>query len=495
VPSPAAVTITAASQADPSQSGSATLTLIANNNAKLVGKYAFLFKGIDSRGVYQAAGSFTADGNGKLTSGVEDTNSTTGPVTNTPLTGTYQVGGDGRGLMTLSTSLGSHAFRFVLDALGTSGKFIEFDQSGIHGSGIIERQDPSAFATTKLAGIYVMNLTGSDSLGYRVGALGEIHSDDGIISGGSLDVNDGGVVSPTFAPFDGNYNVQSNGRGTVNLSIPTFDGGFFKFAIYIVSSSKYFMISIDPLSIRNPIFSGSAELQTVRSFSTASFHGPFVFSLSGNNGTSTQSTVGQVLFNDKSGIMVTLDQNSGGNITAGGILTGAYDVEINGRGTINLDDNNGTSTVWYLYAISPNRAFLLDASTSFVADGELKLQSTAPPFTNSDALGTYFFASVNVFSAATAVQSGIVDFDGTNVNGQGKVVGTEDIVQGSSLISGQKLTGAYDIPTFLNNGRGIMQLTSPNATKIAFWVINDMEMVGVSIDSSDARPTLLHFEQ
>ena len=495
VPNPATVTITAASQADPSQAGSATVTLISSNNAKLTGQYAFLFKGVDGHGVSQMAGSFTADGNGKLTAGVEDTNNSTGLATNTPLTGTYQDGGDGRGLMTLSTSRGSHTFAFTLDALGTSGKFIEFDQSGVHGSGIFERQDPTAFATAKLSGSYVMNLTGSDSLGYRIGALGEIHCDDGMIIDGSLDVNDGGVVSPTFAPFDGNYSVQSSGRGTVNLNIPGFDGGFFKFAIYIVSSSEYFMISIDPLSIRNPIFSGPAELQTGGSFRTASFHGPSVFSLAGDNGVSAQDTVGQLLFNNNSGIIVTLDQNSGGTITAGGILTGAYDVEINGRGTLNLDNNNGTSTVWYVYAISPNRAFLLDASTSFVADGELKPQSTAPPFTNSNALGTYLFASQDVFSSLTPAQSGFIDFNGANANGQGSVAGTEDIAQGATLLTGRTLAGTYNISTYLDNGRGIMQLTSPNAAKIAFWVIDDREMVGISLDPSDSSPTILHFEQ
>ena len=495
LPSPATVTITAASQADPSQTGSATVTLIAGNNAKLLGQYAFLFKGVDNNGVYQAGGTFTADGKGNLTSGLEDANNTTGPATNVPFTGTYQLGGDGRGLMTFSSTLGSHVFKFALDALGNKGKFIEFDQSGIHGSGIIERQDPSAFATTELSGSYAMKLTGGDSKGDRIGALGQIYCKAGFISIGSLDVNDGGVVSPTFAPFDGNYRVQSSGRGTVDLSIPGFDGGSFKFAIYVVSSSEYFMISIDPLSSNNPVFSGLAELQLGGSFTSESFKGPSVFSLSGNNGSSTQDTVGRLVFDGNSGITVTFDQNSGGNITTGATLTGAYDMQINGRGTLNLDNNAGSSTVWYFYAIAPNRAFLLDASTSFVADGELDPQSTVPPFINSDAFGTYLFASGEPFSNTTPLLSGVIDFDGGNVNGQGSVTGTEDISQGSSLVSSQTLTGTYNISTSLNDGRGAMLLVSPNASTIALWVINESELVGMSIEPSDTHPTILHFEQ
>jgi hypothetical protein len=495
VPNPATVTITAASQADPSQTGSASLTLIASNNAKLLGQYAFLFKGVDSNGVYQAGGTFTADGNGNLKSGLEDANNSTGPATNIPFTGTYQISGDGRGLMTFSSTLGSYSFRFVLDALGDKGQFIEFDQSGIHASGIIERQDPSAFVTTELAGSYALKLTGSDSKGDRIGALGQIYCKAGFVSVGSLDVNDGGVVSPTFAPFNGNYRVQSSGRGEVDLSIPGFDGGSFKFAIYVVSSSEYFMISIDPLSSRNPVFSGPAELQSGGSFTSESFKGLSVFSLSGNNGSSTQDTVGQLMFDGNSGITVTFDQNSGGAITSGATLTGAYDMQINGRGTLNLDNNAGSSTVWYFYAIAPNRAFLLDASTNFVADGAVDPQSTVAPFINSDAFGTYLFASGEPFSNAAPLLSGVIDFNGGNVNGQGSVTGTEDIAQGPSLLSSQTLAGAYSISASLNDGRGTMLLTSPNASTIALWIINESEVVGMSIKPSDAHPTILHFEQ
>jgi hypothetical protein len=494
LPSPATVKITAASQADPSQTGSATLTLIASNNARLLGQYAFLFKGVENNGVYQAGGTFTADGNGHLTSGLEDANNSTGPATNIPFTGTYQVGGDGRGLMTFSSTLGSYSFKFVLDAPGAKGKFIEFDQSGIHGSGIIERQDPSAFATTALSGSYALKLTGSDSKGDRIGAIGDIYCKAGFISIGSLDVNDGGAVSPTYAPFDGDYRVESSGRGTVGLNIPGFEGGSFTFAIYVVSSSEYFMISIDQLSSNNPVFSGPAELQS-GTFSSESFKGPSVFSLSGNNGSSTQATVGQFVFEGVSGVTATLDQNSGGTITTGATLTGAFDMQINGRGTLNLDNNDGSTTVWYFYAIAPNQAFLLDASTAFVSDGELDPQLTVPPFINSDAFGTYIFASGEALSNATSLLSGVIDFDGGNVMGQGGVTGVADIAQESSLASSQTLAGTYNISASLNDGRGTMLLTSPNASTIALWVINESELVGLSISPSNTHPTVLHFEQ
>ncbi|MBT9329580.1 beta strand repeat-containing protein [Paracidobacterium acidisoli] len=495
LPSPATITITAASQGDPSQTGTAILTLVAGNNRKLMGQYAFLFKGMNGSGIYQAAGTMTADGNGNLMSGLEDVNSASGPATSVAFTGSYQTGNDGRGTMTLSGPFGSRTFAFVLDALGTRGQFIEFDASGTQGSGTLMRQDPTAFNAAALSGAYVMNLTGSDASGNRIGALGEIYCKAGVISIGSLDVNDGGVALPTFAPFNGDIRVQSSGRGTVDLSIPGFEGGSFRFAIYVISANEYYMVSIDALSSKNPVFSGPAELQTGGAFSSASFNGPAIFSLSGNNGNTTQDTVGQIVFDGNSGVVVTFDQNSGGAVTTGAVFTGAYDMQINGRGTLNLDNNNGSSSTWYLYAIAPNRAFVLDASTAFVGDGELNGQSVKQPFVNSDAFGTYFFASGESFSDAASLLSGTLSFDGKNVQGQGSVTGAANIAQGASLNANQALTGSYSISSSLNDGRGTLLLRSPNASTYALWVVSPSEMVGMSITPQDAQPAILHMEQ
>ena len=490
LPDPATVTVKASSQAAPSQSASSTVILVAGDNEKLNGQYAFQFKGFDSNGVYQIAGSFTADGEGNLTSGLEDVNSTTGVTANTPFTGTYQVGGDGRGLMTITDSLGTTSFKFALNLLGNKGRFIEFDDSGIRGSGVIERQDSTAFTTNSLTGSYALNLTGADSQGKRIGAIGQLFCNSGFITIGSLDVNDGGVVSPTYGPFSGDYRVQSTGRGTLDLNVPGFEGGSFKFAIYVVSSNEFFAISLNTLSSSNPLFSGPAELQTGVPFTTASFNGASVFNLSGSNGTITQDSVGQVVFTGTSGIVVTLDQNSGGTITRDAVLTGAYDIQINGRGTLNLDNNNGSSTVWLMYAISPNRAFLLDASTSFVMDGDLDPQLTGQPFANSDIIGTYLLGSGELVSRANLLTSGVTNFNGTS-----SAAGTEDISRSSTLVPNQSLLGTYSLSTTLNNGRGTLVLSSPGSSTTALWVTSSSEVVGMSLDPSNTQPTILHFEQ
>jgi len=498
VPSQATVIVKATSQANESASASAVVSIVATNNSKFVGQFAFLFTGFDSSGVYQEAGSFTADGKGNLKSGLEDVNDTAGPSSDLAIAGTYQMGSDNRGVLTINSPLGTHTFRFALNLLGTKGRLISFDQSGVRGSGVIELQDPTAFDPSVLVGGYVLNLTGMDVFGARIGALGLIFPDgSGFIAGSSLDVNDGGSVSSTFGSFSGNYSVDSTGRGTATLVIPGFDGGSFNFVFYVVSASELLLVSVDPLSSSNPIFSGPAEAQTGILFTGASFSGASVFSLSGTNGTAPDDTVGRFQFNGDSSVTVNFDQNNGGNITVGGVLTGAYDIELSGRGTLNLVNSaDGSLVVWYLYAISANKAYIMDASTGAVAVGEMKPQTSVSPFSNSNILGTYLIGSGEPISETTPLYSGVAGFDGgTNVQGLGAVTGAEDISQASTLSPNQVLNATYSVSSVSNNGRGVILLTLPSGKTIAVWVISASEFVGLDTDSTTAQPTILHFEQ
>jgi hypothetical protein len=490
IPSPPQVTVTATSVADPSKSASAIVTIVANYNSKLNGQYAFLFTGFDGNGVYQAAGSLTSDGNGTITHGLEDVNNTTRPSTSVPFTGTYTVGGDDRGILTISSALGTQTFRFALNQAGTKGRLIAFDNSGIRGSGILEQQDATAFTTAAFRGSYVLSLTGQDSAGARIGALGlMLLNGSGGVSTGILDANDGGIVSPTFA-LNGNYRVSSTGRGTLSLAIPNFAGGFFSFAFYVVSSSEVLMVSTDQFSLNNPIFSGPVEQQTGAPFQTSSFRGATIFSLSGALGSTAQVMVGNISFDGASRVAADFDQNAGGSITIGTELTGAYSVQINGRGTLNLDDSHGLSYVWLIYAIAPNRALLMDASTAYVGMGELKPQTTRPPFNNGDIAGSYLLGSGGPLLSTAPLYSGAEAFDGRQA-----VSGEEDTSTSGALLPDQTVVGTYNISGTANDGRGTLLLTAPNAATIAVWVTSSTEVLGLGIDPTNSQPVVLHFEQ
>jgi hypothetical protein len=498
LPSPAAVTVTATAQANGTSSASAAVTLVGSNNSKLTGQYAFFFSGFDSNGEYQAAGSFTANGSGLIVSGEEDVNNFVGPSSSVPIAGTYQVTSDNRGTMTINSSLGAHTYKFALNALGTKGRFISFDGSGVRGSGVIEQQDPTAFNPAVLSNGYVLGLSGEDSGGGRVGALGLIFPDGvSFVAGSTLDVNDSGSVAPTYVTFSGMYSVDSTGRGTMTLSILGLGSGVLDFAFYVVSANEFLVVSSDPIAQNNMILGGPAEIQNGSPFSGSSFDGSSIFTLSGSNGSTPQDTVGRLSFNGDSNVTVNFDENNGGNITVAGLLAGGYDLEVNGRGTLNLDNStNGNVSVWYIYATGPNQGFVMDASTAAAGIGEVTPVTISPPFSNSDILGAYLFASGDPIFQNTPLSSGVSNFDGSSsILGQGLVSGAEDNSTATALSPNQTLAGTYTVSGVANNGRGTILLTSPATGTIAVWVASPSEFVGLNISSTTTQPAVLYFEQ
>jgi len=491
------VSVKVTSHAVSSVSATATVTILRANNAKLNGHYAFSFTGLDKNGTYLEAGSIDADGNGKILSGKEDVNHLINPATNLSITGTYEISSDNRGVVTLHGPLGTQTLRLALNSGGTSGRLISFDQTGIQGTGVIYKQDPSAFDPSVLTGGYAFSLAGANVSGERVGILGLIFPDgNGFISGSTLDVNEGGVVLPTFATYSGIYDVDATGRGTMTLSVPGFDGGLFHFAFYVVSQKQFFIISTDPLSAMNPIFSGPAQLQSGEPFSSASFSGPAVFSLTGWNAAGGDDTIGRMLFKPGNTINVNFDRNSAGDVTAGGVMTGAYDMQVNGRGTLNLDDtSDGTVHVWLIYATAPNTAFVMDISSRAVGMGDLKPQIKLP-FSNATLIGTYVLGSGEPIAKGTPLFSGAMNFDGSNGKlGSGAVSGTEDTSQGATLAPNQPLIGTYSVSVLSNNGRGSIALTSPKSMNIAIWAAGPSMAVGLDVGGTATHPTVLHIEQ
>jgi hypothetical protein len=491
VPNPAAVNVTATSQADPSKSATAVATIAPSNNSKLHGQYAFLFKGFDAAGVYESAASFVADGNGKVVSGIEDINRTAGPKTGLAISGTYQVGGDNRGTLTLISSAGTQSYTFALNSTAKIASLMESDNSGIVGSGVMKLQDSSAFDPSVFSGGYAISLTGIDAYGARIAAVGSIFpSGFGTISGSSLDVNDGGNMLPTFATFSGTYTIGGTGHGTATFVIPGLDTGTFHFVLYAISANEYFMLSIDPVSGGNPILAGMVEAQTGLPFLTSSFSGASVFGSTGSTWSSSQVTVGRMEFDGVENIQVQYDQNSGGNITVGEVLTGAYSIQLNGRGVLTLDDaQTGAQSVWILYAIAPNRGFLLSSDGS-VASGDVSPQGLTAPFETGDLEGNFEFGAGEPVSPLATLRSGAVFFDGANI-----VSGTEDQKQAGSFTGNLPITGSYSISTVSNNGRGVALLTSPAASTKALWVVSGLEALGLDLDSANTAPTLLRFEQ
>ena len=492
ISAPMEVNVTVTLQAYPNVSASALVSILRANNAKLSGHYAFQFLGFDNNGIHQMAGSIVADGKGVIPSGYEDVNDIINPSTKMAITGTYEIRSDNRGAITLAGPLGTQTMRVALNADGTKGRLISFDQTGIRGSGVIYLQDTSAFDASLLYGGYVLCLTGVDKRGARIGALGLIFPDgSGLISGSSLDVNENGVVPPTFATFSGTYDVDATGRGTMTLNIPDFKGGVFHFAFYVVSQKQLLLVSTDPISTANPIFSGPAVLQSALQFDSASFVGNAIFGASGSTGSNEDVSIGRIGFKPNNVIAWNYDRNAGGVVTIGGALTGAYTVQVNGRATMNLNSGH----TWLLYATSPDAGFLMDMSSSGVRIGEV-VRQVSVPFSNATLVGTYMAGSGEPVVKTAPLYSGDMNFDGSvGKTGSGAVSGMEDISQTSSLLTDQVISGAYALSTVSKNGLGYISLTSPANMNYRIWVASPSEAFGVQVDANAILPTVLYIEQ
>ena len=249
-----------ARKADPGVQRGSVLAGDHSNDALLTGNYAFLFTGFDGASATGAAGSFVSDGQGNITGGLADRNGSAGPQTSLPFAGTYNVGANHLGLMTLTFADGTNASYAVGVTAEGNARFIEFDDTtgvGSHGSGEISKQDPTAFSVSKLAGNYVFEWNGADATGGRLAMIGGLTaSASGSISQATLDANDAGRAL-NIEPASGNFSVSASGRGSAALAIApsgTFNPGTFNFNFYVVSANEWFAVETDPAG--QPLLAG-----------------------------------------------------------------------------------------------------------------------------------------------------------------------------------------------------------------------------------------------
>src|SRR5208283_5218955 len=93
------------------------------SNQSLTGTYVFAVNGVAKNGQFAVVGSFTADGNGNITSGTRDTvNDTGGQTLDESITGTYSISSDGRGQVILDGN-NQVIYRFVLSSPAAGNLF------------------------------------------------------------------------------------------------------------------------------------------------------------------------------------------------------------------------------------------------------------------------------------------------------------------------------------------------------------------------------------
>src|SRR3989449_5691369 len=469
------------------------------NNASLNGNYAFNFNGISGNGTvssaFAAVGRFTADGAGTLTNGQLDTNTVGGGGAAQSFTGTYSIGGDNRGVMTLNFSGSSAKLTFAMMANGNA-QFIKFDASGgtgTIGSGTMEKADTTAYSTARITGDYAFGAAGFDNGNNRAAIEGRFTSNGtGTLTSAAGDVNAYGTTySMNFTAANYTVSNTATGRGTMQLAF-TFGGtpDTLNFVFYVVNSGKLFVMESDTVSNTTPLFDGVVVQQQIPAggFSNASLNGNMVIYLTGlstctNVPNVPKAGAGLLTANGSGAFSLTYDENYCRAPNGFSDAAGTYSVAGNGRTSITL---RGFSLVAYLVNVNQIFLFVSDPNVLF-GFGEPQAASS---FSNSALNGTYAGYATNPAAFAVTVFSGEFAADGATPTGN--MTGTEDIGAPTGPVSGQAFKATYSVTPSPTNGRGTMTVSSGTGGNAVIYMISPSKFVAVSLN--DPNPAILDFE-
>ena len=374
------------------------------SNASLAGQYAFSMRGTELcaglGSFFARAGTFTADGNGNITSGLEDINVCAGVATLRFTGGRYSIGPDGRGTLSLVNSTGTTNYSITL-ASATQGLIAQTDVNTT-AAGSFQRQNPAAFSNPAIAGGYVFDFNGVKVTGTAVSAasvVGRFDADGGgHISGAVFDSNVGGTLSGqqpfpvgAFYQVDTNGDGSAFGRGTANIAGQVF-------AFYVVDATRVKFIGTGFPSA----FVGDAVGQQNIAFNIASLSGSFAFLIGGSSSTGSVATGGRFTADGVGKITnVVIDENNSGSITLlpNGTVTGSYAVDANqlGGGTLTWTDTKSGTFSFIFYLISPTQAVFQETDSNFVSDGTFSAQTTTP-ISAAALAGDYAFSLTGVNS-------------------------------------------------------------------------------------------------
>jgi hypothetical protein len=436
----------------------------------LNGTYAFAFSGTDANGFFAVAGSLQADGAGHITGGVEDINRGAGINTNVPITGTYSVRPDGRGVAVINSSAGNFNLAFVVDS--SQHAFVSrFEASGT-ASGSLDMQNSAAFSTAALAGTFAFNVSGIDATAAAnaLTSVGSVTLDNaGNVTAGVQDSSDNGVIlaAQAITPAGSSITVgATNGRGTATLVTTT---GTLTFAFYIVDANHLKLVQTNT----GTALAGDAFRQS-GPFTNASLSGPFAFAAAGANASIGGPFVaGGVLTSNGAGVVSsgTEDINNVGSSTANLALTGTYSIS-SARGTLTITNTAGT----FNFAIYPTTGGVqvIELDTGLVVSGQA-LQQTGT-FSTSSLQGPY---AMNFAAVSTAGElDSTAEF---TANGTGSLTGITDINNVGTVSSGTVLQGTYTVGA---TGRGPFTLNSGLGTQnMAIYMVDSTRALFVELDS------------
>lgn len=498
-----------------------SLSIVAgstNGNSLITGPYSFLFNGFDTNGLVMIAGSITADGNGNITSGLEDSNRISGVVPDIPLTGSYSLGSDGRGTMQLiATSPSTKVtlttdYRIVLDSSGTihfiqnndiTAPGVGTDTLGTHGEGILRPVVGTPTAGT-FSGNYSFLFSGQDMSAKPTALGGVIHADGSsslipAAGGVSTDLNDNGAFSSQN--ISGTFSVGANNRGAASLlfEIPGKSQTTLQFAMYFVSLSDIFFVELDSSgTTQSPIFyrlSGEMIGQSSGvAFANTSLVGTSVATASAVNAGNASVFAGLLSSSTAGTASLAYDENNGGTITSPSpSFSGAYLVATNGRVVF----TNLGSRAAVAYLTGPGQGFLLGSDAS-VTTGLLEQQTGGPAFALSSVEGGY------TLGTSLPVETKVPNLVGqVSSDGSGSITGIVDEIDPPATATPEgKANLNQSLIAHINfvgsTGRGTVTTNSPIGVPatLVLYIVSPAHFRAVSGDSNpgNGHPEVFFFD-
>jgi hypothetical protein len=274
--------------------------------------------------------------------------------------------GRGTGSFTDSTSFTTNFSYYIVNA----SKFVVMvTNAGAVGSGSAEAQ--SGAVASGLSGSYVFGSRGDDNnFNDGLATVGQFTATSGTLTGVEDRMQDGNYSNPTLT---GSYTTSSNGRVAVSLNSV-------QQVYWMVNPTRAFFL-IDSSS---QVEDGTADLQTLSSFSSSTIKGQFAMVMDGDDLTSfpfngavgSLARIGALQFNGTGTLKLSElanDTLTGLGATSPGGLGGNYTVATNGRSTGTLSGATGGLTL-VMYAISGSDAYALQVDGGTNTSGPIELQ-------------------------------------------------------------------------------------------------------------------------
>jgi len=432
------VTIEAFATADHNQNVVTPIT-VTGFASTLKGTYVLLTQGSDANGAFQLAGVIVLDGNGGITSGEQTHSDIFLSVSDAITGGSYNVGPDGRGTLTLNTAdtnIGQQGVENLSMVVLSSSQVLiaTLDDPNLQSSietsaGTMDLQTSKAAPS---AG-YAFSVGGID-INFQpmvMGGVFNIDSPNTISGNGSVaDQDDAGFVFPSAALSGTTGDPDSFGSFKLNV-ITDFASSPIQFTGYIVDSTHMKLIESD-IDGTGAGFGATAGVAIGQGAATGtftankSFAGKYVFGILGEDLSglpSSLATVGRFT-SDRNGNMTggfNDEYLAGLGVEISDSFTGTYALDASGTGRVDSNinfSNNGPGPEFIFYLTgNGNPPLVLDADVNIgsLGTGVAYLQAAAP------------LSFDGKYGLSFTQNSGGVEIDGT---GQTTVAGTSATLAG-----------------------------------------------------------------